>query len=90
MDLNNKTIHTNDDQKAMANQLIENTKKSGDNECLELKHIQYKSMIQTGVPCSMEYGEDNFQRLDNLEKFLKQSPVTDNTDFCQLDCETFL
>ena len=84
MDLNNKTIHTNDDQKAMANETNENTKKSsskdGDNECLELKHIQYKSMIQTGVPCSMEYGEDNFERLNNLEKFLKQSPVTENTE----------
>ncbi|MBT4935194.1 hypothetical protein HON15_00305 [Candidatus Woesearchaeota archaeon] len=64
----------------MANQVIENTKKTGDNECLELKHIQYKSMIQTGVPCSMEYGKDNVRQLNNLEKFLEQAPATENTE----------
>jgi len=51
--------------------------KKDTNECVELKHIQYKSMIQTGVSCSMEYGEDNFKRLNSLEKFLETKPDSD-------------
>ena len=37
-------------------------------------------MIQSGVPCSMEYGADNIERLNNLEKFLETSTVKTKTD----------
>lgn len=50
------------------------------NECIELKHIQYKSMLQTGISRSMEYGEDNFERLNNLEKFLEMKPDKDSVN----------
>ena len=50
-----------------------------DDECLELKHI-HKSMILSGVPCSMEYGVDNIERLNNLEKFLETRFVKTKTD----------
>lgn len=60
---------------------LNNDKKVGvDDECHELKHIQYKSMIQSGVQCSMEYGVDNIERLNNLEKFLETSTVKTSTD----------
>lgn len=49
-------------------------------ECMELKHIQYKSMIQSGVQCSMEYGTDNIERLNNLEKFLETNTTKSATD----------
>ena len=53
---------------------LKDTEQKDTNECIELKHIQYKSMIQTGISCSMEYGEDNFERLNHLEKFLETKP----------------
>lgn len=65
----NEILTTETDKKVVA-----------DDECLELKHIQYKSMILSGVPCSMEYGVDNIERLNNLEKFLETSTVKTKTD----------
>ena len=53
---------------------LKDTEQKDTNECIELKHIQYKSMIQTGISCSMEYGEDSFERLNHLEKFLETKP----------------
>ena len=76
MDLNNKTIHekTPADTTQCEDVELNLSDIKETNECLELKHIQYKSMIQTGIPCSMEYGEENFERLNNLEKFLETKP----------------
>ena len=77
LDNNNITSSTADindiDDLKVVTELKESDQKDT-NECIELKHIQYKSMIQTGVSCSMEYGEDNFERLNNLEKFLDTKP----------------
>ena len=88
MDLNNKIIHEKESIDSMQSENIEvnPSEIKETNECLELKHIQYKSMIQTGVPCSMEYGEDNIERLNNLEKFLETKPEGgDATGWNKLD-----
>jgi hypothetical protein len=80
MDLNDKhTIPSceEDTDNLKSSPELKETDKKETNECVELKHIQYKSMIQTGISCSMEYGEDNFKRLDSLEKFLDTKPDTD-------------
>ena len=83
MDLNdNNTISSIEEDTNYMNGVSE--VKSSDaketNECIELKHIQYKSMIQTGISCSMEYGEDNFERLNNLEKLLETKTDSGTND----------
>lgn len=89
MDLNDKhTIPSceEDTDNLKSSPELKETDKKDTNECVELKHIQYKSMIQTGISCSMEYGEDNFKRLNSLEKFLDTKPDTDTiTGWNKLD-----
>ena len=89
MDLNDKhTIPSceEDTDNLKSSPELKETDKKETNECVELKHIQYKSMIQTGISCSMEYGEDNFKRLNSLEKFLDTKPDTDTiTGWNKLD-----
>jgi len=83
MDLNdNNTIpsieeNTNDMNGALE---VKSSDAKETNECIELKHIQYKSMIQTGISCSMEYGQDNFERLNNLEKLLETKTDSETND----------
>ena len=89
MDLNDKnTIPSceEDTNNLKSSPELKETDKKDTNECVELKHIQYKSMIQTGISCSMEYGEDNFKRLNSLEKFLDTKPDADTiTGWNKLD-----
>ena len=89
MDLNDKhTIPSceEDTDNLKSSPELKETDKKNTNECVELKHIQYKSMIQTGISCAMEYGEDNFKRLNSLEKFLDTKPDADTiTGWNKLD-----
>ena len=52
---------------------------SASSECVELKHIQYKTMIQSGANGVVRRVIDNTKNLDTLEKFLQTSTETNKT-----------
>jgi len=53
---------------------------SKEDECIELKHIQYKSMIQNGSMPIVDVTSQSASDLSELEKFLEQSTETTKQD----------
>ena len=54
-------------------------------ECIELKNIQYKTMLKTGVPISQSK-TSSFQNLNNLDKFLEDEKImNENEPWCKLN-----
>jgi len=52
-------------------------------ECIELKNIQYKTMLKTGVPITQTKSSQN---LNNLEKFLEdEKNMSENEPWCKLN-----
>jgi hypothetical protein len=71
MDLSNNIITSVDSA------TINGTK---DEECIELKHIQYKTMIQNGVSQSINRGKGSINDLNTLEKFLENTTEINKTE----------
>ena len=74
MDLSNNIVITSVDDET-----INGTK---DEECIELKHIQYKTMIQNGVSPSIDRGKGSINDLNTLEKFLENTTEINKTERC--------
>ena len=72
MDLSNNIVITSVDDET-----INGTK---DEECIELKHIQYKTMIQNGVSPSIDRGKGSINDLNTLEKFLENTTEINKTE----------
>jgi hypothetical protein len=54
-------------------------------ECIELKNIQYKTMLKTGVPIAQSK-TSSFQNLNNLDKFLEdEKTMNENEPWCKLN-----
>jgi hypothetical protein len=61
----------------------ENKEETKQEECIELKNIQFKTMLMTGVQMPQS---KSFQNLNNLEKFLEDEKISsENEPWCKLN-----
>jgi hypothetical protein len=79
-EINNKTNET--DETDETNKTNE-TDESKTDECIELKNIQFKTMLMTGVQLTQN---KSYQNLDNLDKFLEDEKISnENEPWCKLN-----
>ena len=76
-EINNEMNDTN--EKNEKNETNENKT----DECIELKNIQFKTMLMTGVQLTQN---KSYQNLDNLDKFLEDEKISnENEPWCKLN-----
>jgi len=76
----NETNETNETSETKEINEITDDKKE---ECIELKNIQFKTMLLTGVQITQS---KSFQNLNNLDKFLEDEKISnENEPWCKLN-----
>ena len=74
----NEIVETN-----LTNKNNEDKQEEKKEECIELKNIQFKTMLMTGVQLTQN---KSYQNLDNLDKFLEDEKISnENEPWCKLN-----
>ncbi len=65
------------------NEITDTNENNNREECIELKNIQFKTMLLTGVQISQN---KSYQNLNNLDKFLEEEKIlNENEPWCKLN-----
>jgi hypothetical protein len=80
---NNETNNTNKTNKTNENNETNEINQDNKEECIELKNIQFKTMLMTGIQITQS---KSFQNLNNLDKFLEDEKISnENEPWCKLN-----
>lgn len=79
----NETNETNEINETNEKNEQNETNVNKKDECIELKNIQFKTMLMTGVQLTQN---KSYQNLDNLDKFLEDEKISnENEPWCKLN-----